>query len=244
VKLSAQQTANKRRLLVDPEHPDAVEAARIGNQHPPPLVQHGSVRAVPRHPERLRDPSDREVLADDRDERPPQSTPGDLRPRLRRRRRVLSPHMATVVAAPAAQRHLERGGPPPERLMRQPAHHAVAHGAFGAAAPAPTIRLDDPAGQRRPVGFDTLADHLKSEPVEAAERSQIRGIEDSVAHGRGLSSGLCENSHHGRPRPPHHVITAPRIRAHYTLVREEPDVPAKRGGSRGCRLVTSRRHET
>ncbi len=65
--------------------------------------------------------------------------------------------------------------PPPERLVRRLAGDTVAHQDFTAAPLAPPIRLDDPASQHRPVGLDPLRDDLKTEPIEAAERSQVRG---------------------------------------------------------------------
>ena len=51
-----------------------------------------------------------------------------------------------------------------------------------AAAPAPVIRFHHPAGQHRPSGFESLANHFKAELIDTAERGQVRTSEGSVAH--------------------------------------------------------------
>ena len=65
-------------MLIDAEHADAVEAARVADQHPPSFVEHGGVRAGPRHTEGLRDPGDAQVLTHDPCECPREAAAGDL----------------------------------------------------------------------------------------------------------------------------------------------------------------------
>ena len=55
-------------------------------------------------------------------------------------------------AAVATDRDLQRGGPPAQRFVREPPHHGVAWRPLAAAAAAPLVGLDDPAGQDRTVG--------------------------------------------------------------------------------------------
>ena len=98
-------------VLTDPEHRDAVEAGRIGDEHASAFGEHRGVRAAPPHSEALGDPGDGEVLPDDPGERPRKPSAGDLRPRLRSRSLVLAPHPTTRPAAVAADDHLERGRP-------------------------------------------------------------------------------------------------------------------------------------
>ena len=70
-------------MLIDPDGGDFVEPAGVIDQHTLALGQHRVVRGVPRHVEPLGDPSDREVPDHDPFQRPPQATPGQLRPGLR-----------------------------------------------------------------------------------------------------------------------------------------------------------------
>jgi hypothetical protein len=60
--------------------------------------------------------------------------------------------------------------------VRQP-DHGVTRWAFAAAALAPLVRLDDPAGQHRPIWFEPLAGDDQAELVDPAERGQIRAGE-------------------------------------------------------------------
>jgi len=82
--------------------------------------------------------------------------------------------MTTAGASVAADRHGEGGRTPAHRLVRQPPDHGVTRCAFAAAAPAPLVRLDDPAGQHRPIWFEPLAGDDEAELVDPAERGQIR----------------------------------------------------------------------
>jgi hypothetical protein len=49
----------------------------------------------------------------------------------------------------AADGHLQKSGPPPERLAGQPPDHRVVLAAQAAAPVTPSIALDDPAGRHR-----------------------------------------------------------------------------------------------
>ena len=71
--------------------------------------------------------------------------------------------MTAPTAAVATHRDGQRGGPPPERLVRQPTDHGIPRDALAAAPVAPVVRFDDPARQHRPAGLDELADDLQAE---------------------------------------------------------------------------------
>lgn len=149
------------------EDPDPVEAARIRDQHAVSLRDDGVTLSVPRHRQSGGDPSDAEMPDDERFERPRQ------RPtRQPRRGRVLAPHMPVRLAAVAAHRDNQDGGPPPERFVRQPARHAVTHGTLAAATPAPPVDAGDFAVHDRPGGGDTLAVRRQAQTVETAERTR------------------------------------------------------------------------
>ena len=90
--------------------------------------------------------------------------------------------MRAVAAPVPADDHLQNRGPPPERLMREPPNHRVTQHTSLAAATAPVIRFHHPAGQHRPSGFESLANHFKAELIDTAERGQVRTSEGSVAH--------------------------------------------------------------
>ena len=58
--------------------------------------------------------------------------------------------------------------------MRQAPHHGVAGRALAAAASAPLVRFQDPAGQDRLLGLEALTDDVKTELVETiAQRTDI-----------------------------------------------------------------------
>src|SRR5690606_2141737 len=132
----------------------------------------------------------------------------------------------TVVAAAAAQRHMQGCRTPSERRMRQPAHHRIAHDSLAAAAAAPPVRLDDPTRQLGTVGLDALTHDLQTELIEATERGQVRAVEGSVAHGRGLSAGWRREPPSWKTSAtlPCDVVNSRRRRA-YTLICEEPPFP-------------------
>jgi hypothetical protein len=222
-------------VLVDPDHLHAVEAARVLDQHPFALGQHRVVGGVPRHRQGLGHPGHAQMLADDGFQRPAQPAARQPRPRLGGLAGVLTPHMPAPGAAVAAHRDLQRRRPPPERLMRQPTQHGVARNALAAAAVAPVIGLDDPAGQHRPIRVKPLPDHDETQLIKAAERRQVRAGEGSVKHVEvfrmaGLGTSILE-----RPRP----LSRDRRAATYTVNCEEPEIlagqanPARTGDTCG-----------
>jgi hypothetical protein len=211
-------------MLIDADDMDAVEAARVVDQHPPPFGEDRVVGGVPRDSEAFGDAGDGEVLANDRFQRPPQRAAREFRSRLGGLVRVLAPHVPAAGAAVAADRHQQRRGSPPERLMRQLPSHAVAGRALAAAAATPLVVLDDAAGQHRTLRLQALPDNDETELVEAAERSQVRtGEGSSVEHVEVFPVGGVGTSIFGRPRPSAHDQRAGR----YTLKSEEPLMDAQ-----------------
>ena len=97
--------------------------------------------------------------------------------------------------------------------------HSVPRHALLPAATAPVIRLQDPAGQHRPVRLQPLAGHLQAELVETAERRQVRGREGSVRHVEVFRMGR-ENFHPRKASTSNPAPTRPH-RA-YTLDWDEP----------------------
>jgi len=65
---------------------------------------------------------------------------------------------------------------------------------------APTVRFDDPAGQYRPAGLESLPDDLQPEFVQAGEGGQVRAGEGSVAHVEVFRLGGVRTSMIGRSR--------------------------------------------
>jgi hypothetical protein len=55
-------------------------------------------------------------------------------------------------------------------------------GALAPAAPTPTVRLHDTAGQHRTIWLEPLPHDLEPELVEASERGQGRASKGSVRH--------------------------------------------------------------
>ena len=206
-------------MLVDADDPDAIEAGRVVDQDPAALGQDRGVSGVPGDPERPGDPGDREVLADDRDERPAQRTERQLGSWLRGFADVLAPDVPAAGAPVAVDRDEQRRGSPPERLVRQRAGDAVSRGALAAAPPAPPVGCGDPAGQQRPARFELLTGDLKTEVVEPAERGQVRAREGSVQQRRGPSGGSVRTPILEGPRPSSGQRRADYL---YTLDCEEP----------------------
>ena len=90
-------------VLIDAKDPDAVASVRIGDQDPLALGQDRAVGGVPRHPEGFGDPRHRQVLADDRPQRPTQPTarePGQTRRCRARGRAARSPARPLVPTPP------------------------------------------------------------------------------------------------------------------------------------------------
>ena len=169
-------------VLVDAEDLDPVEAGRVTDQDPLALGQDRSVGGVPGNAEGFGDPGNREVLADDRHQRPAQPAPGQLGPWLRGLADVLAPDVPAPGAPVAAERDEQRRRPPSERLVRQRTGDPVARGALAAAPPAPPVGFGHPASQHRPIRPDLLPGDLETEVIEPAERGQARAREGSVQH--------------------------------------------------------------
>ena len=159
-------------VLVDADHPHTVEAGRIGDEYPLAFGKHRVVGGVPRHRQSFSDSGHAQVLADKGFQRPPQSAARQRGPRLGSSTAVLAPHMTAAGASVAAHGDQQRGGPPPERLMGQPSGHGVARAAFLAAAPTPSILVDNPTRQQCPVRLNALPGHLQPELIEPAECGQ------------------------------------------------------------------------
>jgi len=73
----------------------------------------------------------------------------------------------------------------PSGFVRQPPGHAVARRSLASAAatlPGELVGLDDPAGQHRTTGLESLTHDLQAEFVKPAERAQVGGQEGSVRH--------------------------------------------------------------
>lgn len=68
----------------------------------------------------------------------------------------------------------------PERLVREGTRDRVTGDALRTALPTPGVVVDDTALQHRPIGLEYLADGLKAELVETAERGEVRGRERRV----------------------------------------------------------------
>jgi len=122
-----------------------------------------------------------EVLHDEGLECPPQPAARELRPWLGRAGGVLAPHVSAAGAAVATHRDLKDGGSPPQRLVRESTDDRVPSSALGAAASAPLIRGQDPAGEDRSRGLGALTGHDEVELIEAAERGQVRAGERARA---------------------------------------------------------------
>lgn len=70
-------------VLVDADHPNAVEPGRVLDQKPLALGEDGVVRGVPGDAEPGSDPGDGEVVDHQRAQRPGECAAGELRARLR-----------------------------------------------------------------------------------------------------------------------------------------------------------------
>jgi hypothetical protein len=206
-------------VLVDPDDTDTVEASDVVDQRPLALGQNGVIGGVPGDCQTLGDPGDGQVLHHDALQRPPQTTTRQLRSRFGRLGGVLAPHVTAARAPVAADGDFERRGSPPERLVGQPPDHGVARCPFAAAAAAPVVGFDHPAGEHRSIGFDALPDGVQAELVESAERGQVRASEGSVVHVEVFRMDGVRTSILGRPR---RLSPDRRASRRYTLIWEEP----------------------
>ena len=106
--------------------------------------------------------------------------------------------------------------------MGQLPDHSVPRQTFGAAVPAPRVRISDPALQHRPVGLEALTDRGQSQMVQQAEAIEIGGSESRLSHVEVFLIGSVVTPIIERPRP----LSAHRHAArHYTLKHEEPHKP-------------------
>lgn len=111
--------------------------------------------------------------------------------------------------------------------MRESTDDRVPSSALGAAASAPLIRGQDPAGEHRSRGLEALTGHDVVELIEAAERGQVRAGERA----RALADGSVRQVEVSRmQRVGTFILGRPRrlsrdrhANANYTLIWEEPD---------------------
>ena len=126
-----------------------------------PSASTASLAVFHETPKCLSDSGDRQVLADQGGQRPPQAAAGQPGPWLGGRRHVLAPHMSAPLAAVAADRDQQDRRSPAERFVRQPPRRGVPRTTLLAAPPAPVVSVDDPAGQHSAVRFQELAGHAQ-----------------------------------------------------------------------------------
>jgi len=169
-------------MLIDTDHPDAVEPVRVIDQPPAAFGEDSTVRGVPGHPETGSDAGHGEVVDDDPFECPAETAAGDLGSRRRGLAGVFSPDLPAVLTPIPTHPDQQRRGPVPEWLVREPAGHCVPHDALGTALATPRIRLDNAALDNRPIRLQDLTDGLETELVEAAERGEAGRGEGSVEH--------------------------------------------------------------
>ena len=133
--------------------------------------------------------------------------------------------MPTAAAAVAADPDLQDRRAPPQRHVRELPHDGVAGNAFSTAAVTPAITLEHVAGlhdsarQHRVVIADLLPDHRQTEPIQQAERVEIRTAERRLRHVEVFRMGSVRTPIIGRPRP----LPSDRRAHRYTLNYEEPD---------------------
>ena len=219
-------------VLVHSDHGDAVKPGGVIDQDPSALGQDRVIGGVPGHSQSLGQPGDSQVLGHQGHQRPPHRCTRQLRPPVRRRSGVLAPHPPARLTAEATHPDQQRGGPPPERLMRQLPGHRAPRGALGPAVPAERVVIarDHPAFQHRPVRLHALANRNEAKLVQAGEGRQIRGIKGKFTHVEVFWSGRCRNPHHQGTSTP----TSTRSHHHcYTLRSEEP-LCRLFGVERGC----------
>ena len=169
-------------VLIDTEHPNPVEPAGVIDEHSAPLGEDRIIGRVPGHPETCGDARDGQMVDHDPFQSPPHPATGQLRPLGRRSGEVLTPGTPAPRAPVATDAHQQRRRAMPERLMRQTPRIRPSRQRLAAAAPAPRIRLSDPALDHRPIRVQTLADGHEAELVEAAEDREIRTRKGSVRH--------------------------------------------------------------
>jgi hypothetical protein len=187
-------------MLIHSDGRDPVETVRIIDQPLLPLSEDRGVRGVPRHSKTRGSTSNREVIEHERFERPTNPGAGDLCPFWRGLTGVFSPDFPAIRASVTTNPDLELGRAMPEWFMREVPGNRVAGSALGSAPATPWIGFAHSALNDRPVGLEVLSDRFESELVEAAERSQVRGVEGSVGHVEVFRMGSVGTSIIERPR--------------------------------------------
>jgi hypothetical protein len=126
-------------VLIHTENLHALEPAGAIDQGPLALGEDRVVGGVPRHPEAFGDAGHGQVLTHDALQRPPQTAPGQPRPRLGGLAGVLAPHVPASAAPVAPDRDQQRRRAPAQRLVRQLPRHGVPGGALAAAPSTPLV---------------------------------------------------------------------------------------------------------
>ena len=197
-------------VLIHADRGDPGEPCRVVDQHPLTLGKNRVVRRVPTDVQAFGDPGHRQVLDHDPFQSPPQPAARQPRLGLGRLRGVLAPHMSAVGAPVPADEHFQHGRSPAERFVSEPPHHRVTQQTVLAAAVAPVVRIDNPAGDDRPSRFESLTNSDEPQLVEPAEGGQVRGSEGSVGHVEVFQMFGVRTSILGRPRPlPRHRRAGP-----------------------------------
>ena len=218
-------------MLIDPQDPHPLQPPWVLDQQRPTGCEDGVVGGVPRRPQPVGDPGDRHAVDDHGLQRPQHRRPAQLRPGLSSRGRVLAPHVPTARAPVAADRDVQDRRAPAHRHVRQPAQHRVPRHPELPAPGAPArplghvTGLHHPARQHRVIGADLLTGHGQPQPIEQAERIEIRTVESRVIHVEvflvaGVRTAIIGGP---RPLPPHQHTTRDN-----TLVCEEPNCIAAR----------------
>jgi hypothetical protein len=126
----------------------------------------------------------------------------------------------TAAGAPVAtDRDFQGRGTPAQRLVGQPPDESVTRCSLPAATATPSVGLNDPAGQDRPVWLEALSDDFETQLVQATERGQVRASEGSVRHVEVFQMSGVGTLIIGRPRL---LSGERRATTDYTLVCEEP----------------------
>ena len=186
-------------VLIDAEDLHAVEPGRIVDQGSLALGQHGVVGGVPPDAETFGDAGDGEVLNHDALQRPPQPAARELRPRFGGAAGVLAPHMGAAGARVATDRHDQRRGSPPERLVSQAAGHGVAGDAFAAAASTPPFIGTSEASTTRQASTARLGSRrwpVTTRPSSSRRQKVVRSAVSNPASGRAatVASGMSRSS--------------------------------------------------
>ncbi len=212
-------------VLVDSDHVDGVEAGRVIDQQPLALGEDSVVGGVPGDVQPGGDPCDREVIDDQRFQRPPHPAAGEFRPLGRHRRAVLAPAVPAVLAPVAPNPHQQDRGPVAERLVSQATRDRAARGRPCSAGAAPRILLRQSTLEHRPLSREALPYDDQAEFVQACEGRQIGAVEGSFGHVEVFLMASVRTSIIGRPRRLSRHRRAHHPPCSYPLNCEEPVIP-------------------